>query len=61
LSQFPVQYKVGLAGLTGTDLARKLGNDVGGLPFTIVLDANGYLKQRKLGKLTADDIRKWVE
>jgi thiol-disulfide isomerase/thioredoxin len=61
LSQFPVQYKIGLAGLTGTDLARKLGNDVGGLPFTIVLDANGYLKQRKLGKLTADDIRKWVE
>ena len=61
LSQFSVQYKIGLAGMTGTDLAKKLGNDVGGLPFTIVLDANGHLKQRKLGKLTADDIRKWIE
>lgn len=61
LSQFPVQYKIGLAGLTGTELAKKLGNDVGGLPFTIVLNANGQLKQRKLGKLTADDIKKWAE
>jgi thiol-disulfide isomerase/thioredoxin len=61
LSQFPVNYKVGLAGLNGTELAKKLGNDVGGLPFTIVLDAKGNLKQRKLGKLTADDIRKWSE
>ena len=61
LSQFPVSYKIGLAGLNGTDLAKKLGNDVGGLPFTIVLDANGQLKQRKLGKLTADDIKKWAE
>ncbi len=61
LSQFPVSYKIGLAGLNGTDLAKKLGNDVGGLPFTIVLNANGQLKQRKLGKLTADDIKKWTE
>lgn len=61
LSQFPVSYKIGLAGLNGTDLAKKLGNDVGGLPFTIVLDANGQLKQRKLGKLAADDIKKWAE
>ena len=61
LSQFPVQYKIGLAGLTGTELSKKLGNDVGGLPFTIVLNANGQLKQRKLGKLTADEIKKWAE
>ncbi len=61
LSQFPVSYTIGLAGLNGTDLSKMLGNDVGGLPFTIVLDANGVLKQRKLGKLTADDIKKWTE
>ena len=61
LSQFPVNYEIGLAGLNGTELAKKLGNDVGGLPFTIVLDANGQLKQRKLGKLTEYDIKKWVE
>ena len=61
LSQFPVNYKIGLAGLNGTELAKKLGNDVDGLPFTIVLDAKGQLKQRKLGKLTPNDIKKWAE
>jgi thiol-disulfide isomerase/thioredoxin len=49
LNQFPVGYKIGLAGLTGTELAKQLGNDVGGLPFTVVLDAQGRLIQRKLG------------
>jgi thiol-disulfide isomerase/thioredoxin len=60
LSQFPVSYKIGLAGLTGTELGKSLGNAVGGLPFTVVLDAQGRLIQRKVGKLTPDDIKKWA-
>jgi thiol-disulfide isomerase/thioredoxin len=60
LTQFPVSYKIGLAGLNGTELGKLLGNDVGGLPFTVVLDANGQLIQRKLGKLMPQDIEKWV-
>ncbi len=55
-----MNYRIGLAGLNGTELGKMLGNDVGGLPFTVVLDANGQLIQRKLGKLTPDDIKKWV-
>jgi hypothetical protein len=58
--QFPVSYKIGLAGLNGTELGKLLGNEVGGLPFTVVLDAQGRLIQRKLGKLSPDDIRKWA-
>ncbi|WP_310615422.1 TlpA disulfide reductase family protein [Limnohabitans sp.] len=60
LSQFPVSYKIGLAGLNGTELAKQLGNEVGGLPFTVVLDGQGHLIQEKVGKLTPDDIRKWA-
>jgi len=60
LTQFPVNYKIGLAGLNGTELGKMLGNDVGGLPFTVVLDANGHLIQRKLGKLAPNDIKKWA-
>jgi thiol-disulfide isomerase/thioredoxin len=60
LTQFPVSYKIGQAGLNGTELGKLLGNDVGGLPFTVVLNADGQLILRKLGKLTADDIKKWV-
>lgn len=60
LTQFPVSYAIGLAGLTGTDLAKQLGNEVGGLPFTVVLDAQGQLIQRKVGKLTADEVKNWA-
>ena len=60
LAQFPVGYSIGLAGLQGTELAKQMGNTVGGLPFTVVLDAQGSLIQRKLGKLTADEIKNWA-
>lgn len=60
LTQFPVNYKIGLAGLNGTELGKLLGNDVGGLPFTVVLNADEQLILSKLGKLTANDIKKWV-
>ena len=61
LTQFPVSYHVGLAGLTGTALTKQLGNELGGLPFTVVLDGQGQLIQRKLGKLTADEIKNWAK
>jgi thiol-disulfide isomerase/thioredoxin len=60
LTQFPIDYAIGLAGLHGTELTKKLGNQAGGLPFTLVLDARGRVIQRKLGKLTAEDINSWV-
>ena len=60
LTQFPVTYDIGLAGLNGTELGKSLGNEQSGLPFTIVLDAQGRPKHRKLGKLTEDDIKSWL-
>jgi hypothetical protein len=55
-----LDYAIGLAGLNGAELGKILGNDVGGLPFTVVLDAKGDLIQRHLGKLSTSDINKWV-
>jgi thiol-disulfide isomerase/thioredoxin len=60
LSQHSVSYPVGLAGLNGTELGKVLGNTQGGLPFTVVLDAQGQLKQRKLGKLAEDEVKNWA-
>ena len=60
LNQNAISYPIGLAGMTGTNLGRLLGNEQGGLPFTVVLDANGGLIQRKLGKLSAQEIQTWV-
>ena len=60
LSQNAISYPIGLAGMTGTELGRLLGNEVGGLPFTVVLDGKGSLIQRKLGKLSAQEIQAWA-
>ena len=60
LSQNAISYPIGLAGMLGANLGRLLGNEQGGLPFTVVLDANGGLIQRKLGKLSAQEIQTWA-
>ena len=60
LSQNAISYPIGLAGMTGTELGRLLGNEVGGLPFTVVLDGKGSLIQRKLGKLSGQEIQGWA-
>ena len=60
LSQNAVSYPIGLAGMTGTNLGRLLGNTQGGLPFTLVLDGQGGVVQRKLGKLSAREIQAWA-
>lgn len=60
LQQHPVEYPVGLAGLNGTELMTAMGNQAGGLPFTLVIDAQGGLRFRKLGKLSDADIGGWL-
>jgi thiol-disulfide isomerase/thioredoxin len=59
LARAPVGYPVGMAGLAGVDLTRQLGNAAGGLPFTVVLGADGGVRQRKLGQLHATDLAAW--
>jgi len=59
LQRTPVTYPTGLAGLQGTELVKNLGNTGGGLPFTLVLNANGSVAARKMGKLDAADLNTW--
>lgn len=60
LQRTPVSYPVGLAGLGGTELAKALGNESGGLPFTVVLDAGGRIVERKMGRVTPAELSKWA-
>lgn len=59
LTQTPVSYPIGLAGLQGTEWVKRLGNTAGGLPFTLVIDGGGTVAARKMGKLDAGDLRAW--
>jgi len=60
LARTPVTYAIGLAGFEGTELARSLGNDRGGLPFTAFFDGRGRLAQRKLGETSFAELATWV-
>ncbi|RYF72768.1 MAG: TlpA family protein disulfide reductase [Comamonadaceae bacterium] len=60
LQRTPVSFPIGLAGLQGTELVRALGNNSGGLPFTLVVGADGAVLGRKMGKLTDDDLAAWL-
>jgi len=59
LARAPVGFPVGMAGLAGVDLTRRLGNTAGGLPFSVLFAADGKLLHRKLGQLHADDLAAW--
>lgn len=61
LQRLPLDFPVALGGLGGTDLARSLGNLTGGLPFTVVFGADGTILHRKMGQLTAADLKAWAQ
>ena len=61
LARTPVGYPIGLAGLDGTGLSRRLGNEGGALPFTVVFDAAGRVVQRKLGESSLEQMQAWVK
>lgn len=57
LQKQPVGFAIGMAGLSGTDLARQLGNTQGGLPFSVAFGLDGEPVWHKLGATTLDELR----
>ena len=60
LHQNPIDFPVAMAGLGGAELGRTLGNLSGGLPFTVVVDSAGAIAQRKLGRVSVDNLQQWA-
>ncbi|MES2991503.1 MAG: TlpA disulfide reductase family protein [Pseudomonadota bacterium] len=60
LGKRPVGFGIGLAGVDGISLARRLGNTGGGLPFSLVFDRGGRIVQRKLGAIAPEDLQQWA-
>lgn len=59
LARSPVSFPVALAGMEGVDLSRSLGNAAGALPFSVLFDADGQIRQRKIGQLHEADLVAW--
>ena len=59
LQRQPVQFPVAIDMQGGLGLSRSLGNLQGGLPFTVLFDAKGQVRQRKIGELSSEDLTDW--
>jgi thiol-disulfide isomerase/thioredoxin len=60
LLKTPVSFPIGLAGFGGAELARDLGNTGGGLPFTVVFDAQGQAIHSRLGQTSYTELAGWA-
>ncbi len=60
LTKVPVGFDIGLAGFGGTELSQALGNTAGGLPFTVLINAEGRIVHRKVGGTTYADLKTWA-
>lgn len=60
LAKVHVGFGIGLAGFGGTELAQALGNAAGGLPFSLLIDAQGRVRHRKMGATQFDELAGWA-
>ena len=60
VNRFKLDLTVALAGVDGLEWQRAMGNDKGGLPFSLVLDGAGRARHRKLGETTLEDLTRWA-
>ena len=53
---YGITYPVLIAEADAIELMRRLGNALGGLPYTVVLDRVGAVAHRRLGALTRAEV-----
>ena len=61
VSKIPVSYQMLVAGHAGIAMVRELGNSAGGLPFTLLFDANGSIFDSILGQIEPVDLRQRID
>ena len=52
-----ISYPLLVAGMQGTELSKQLGNQAGGLPFTVLIGPDGRVRQTYLGRLDMKKVR----
>ena len=51
-----IDYPLLVAGAAGIELSQQLGNPQGGLPYTVVIDAQGRVKYQKSGRIALPEL-----
>ncbi|AHV92287.1 TlpA family protein disulfide reductase [Bordetella holmesii] len=60
VEKIPVSYPLLVMGAGAVDVLRGLGNPAGGLPFTLVLNANGSIRQKMLDQIDPAALEKSI-
>ena len=60
LQRIPIHFPIALAGMEGVALSKALGNEGGGLPYSLVFGSSGKVLHRKMGRVTAQDLAQWI-
>lgn len=58
VGKYKITYPIYVGGMSGTELSRQLGNQAGGLPFTVLIDESGKVRKSYLGRLKMDELRR---
>lgn len=56
-----INYPILVAGDQGVALARKLGNIIGAVPYTVVVDRQGQVIHRQTGQMSKKELLKIIE
>jgi thiol-disulfide isomerase/thioredoxin len=59
--EFKLDIPLLVAGASGTDLARELGNPSGALPYTVLFDPRGRVRQTHLGLIKPNLLKSWLD
>ena len=54
--EYLINYPLTVGGLDQIDLSRRLGNKIGGLPYTLVIDRAGRVVKTKLGGISEAEL-----
>jgi len=56
-SKYKIDYPLYVAGMNGAEIARKMGNETGGVPYTLLISHDGKIKKKYSGKLQFDALK----
>lgn len=57
-TKYKISYPLYIADTTGSNLLRNLGDEAGGLPFSVLIGPNGQIKKTYLGRLKMEEVKR---
>ncbi len=55
---YRITYPLYVVGASGVEISRLFGNKSGGLPYTVLIDAQGVTRKTYIGRLNMDELRR---